>query len=113
MPKVILTEYGLLRLHDPSYTLVIKYMCRSLLSFFPSYYGNGHTAVLPDCFDVDVLDTFLHLCQLTETLLQKYLPDAELWLGETSSFYGSGAPVLSSAYVAGFMYVACFDISIP
>ena len=82
-------------------------------SFFPSYYGNGQTAILPDCFNVGVLDSFLHTCQDAENFIQKYLPDAELWLGETSSFYGGGASVLSSAYVAGFMYVPCFDISIP
>ncbi len=82
-----------------------SYFIRVLLSsFICRYYENGATAVLPDFFSVSVLDKFIIEAMSAQGLLSEYQPDIELWLGETSSCYG-GAPVLSNAYVAGFMYV--------
>ena len=68
-----------------------------------SYYTNGHTAILPDFFSVPLLDRFIFDAKVTKTYVNEYQPGTELWLGETSSTYGGGTPVLSGAYVAGFM----------
>lgn len=67
------------------------------------YYENGHTALLPDFFTVTVLDKLIGECKTAFGAVQKYQPGIELWLGETSSCYGGGAPHLSNTYVAGFM----------
>ena len=68
-----------------------------------SYYTNGRTADLPDFFYLYYLDHFIIDANLTRKYVDEYQPDAELWLGETSSTYGGGTPTLSDAYVAGFM----------
>ena len=67
------------------------------------YYTNGQTAVLPDFFSVPLLDRFIFDAKVTKMYVDEYQPGTELWLGETSSTYGGGTPVLSGAYVAGFM----------
>ena len=69
----------------------------------PSYYTNGRTAVLPDFFNLYYLDHFISYANIARKYVNQYRPDAELWLGETSSTYGGGTPSLSDAYVAGFM----------
>ena len=68
-----------------------------------SYYTNGQTAILPDFLSVPLLDRLVYDAKVTKTYVNKYQPGTELWLGETSSMYGGGTPVLSGAYVAGFM----------
>ena len=75
------------------------------ISFSCSYYLNGAKAVLPDMFNVAVLDSFINEAKEAKSYAFKYLPKAELWLGETSSCYGGGTPVLSSSFVSGFMCV--------
>ena len=50
-----------------------------------------------------LLDGFISSANLARIYVAEDLPDAELWLGETSSTYGGGTPTLSDAYVAGFM----------
>ncbi|XP_064386815.1 heparanase-like [Halichondria panicea] len=69
------------------------------------YYLNGAKAVLPDMFNVAVLDSFINEAKEAKSYAFKYLPKAELWLGETSSCYGGGTPVLSSSFVSGFMWL--------
>ncbi len=67
------------------------------------YYLNGKTAVLPDFFTVSVLDKLISEAKLARNVVSEYHRDIELWLGETSSCYGGGAPGLSDTFVAGFM----------
>ena len=50
-----------------------------------------------------LLDEFVSIARLTQSYVNEYQRGTELWLGETSSTYDSGTPVLSGAYVAGFM----------
>ena len=72
-------------------------------NFLARYYANGRNGTLPQFYDVDLLDEFITtaVCfQATAALLQ---PQADVWLGETSSMFGGGAPHLSDSYVAGFM----------
>ena len=76
-----------------------------------SYYEHGTTAVLPDFFDPNILDMFMEAANETMIETLKHNISVELWLGETSSCYGGGAPVLSGSYIAGFMQaVICRDI---
>ncbi len=59
--------------------------------------------MLPDMFNVDVLDKFITEAESASNNSLTLSPDTEVWLGETSSCYGGGTPILSSSYVAGFM----------
>lgn len=75
-----------------------------LISILLRYYGNGSTAKLQDFTSIELLDHFIKEAKTASEMANKYQQGAELWLGETSSFYGGGAPDLSDTYVAGFMY---------
>jgi len=69
-----------------------------------SYYINGKTAELEDMMSTDVLDSLVEqLTKLQHTVAAAGRKHNPLWLGETSSCYGGGAPGLSDSYVAGFM----------
>jgi heparanase 1 len=72
---------------------------------YHQYYGNGSTAKLPQCYDVNLLDSLIHVAVYFQASTDALQPQADLWLGETSSFYGSGAPNLSNTYVAGFLWL--------
>ncbi|XP_040012608.1 heparanase isoform X2 [Xiphias gladius] len=69
------------------------------------YYVNGRDTSLEDFLDPEVLDT---LALKTNEVLEKVRlvsPGKTVWLGETSSAYGGGAPGLSDTFVAGFMWL--------
>ena len=63
--------------------------------------------MLPDFFDPIVLDKFMDTVGEIQQIIMHHSINVELWLGETSSCFGGGAPVLSSSYIAGFMQVYC------
>ncbi|WAR21373.1 HPSE-like protein [Mya arenaria] len=69
------------------------------------YYINGRTATLDQFYDPTVLNSFgselVTAVNITRTLGTK----APIWLGETSSAWGGGAPGISDRYVAGFMWL--------
>ena len=59
------------------------------------YYMNGHIAELEDFLDITKLNYFPKMIDTVGNFLKKRKIDKPLWLGETSSAYGSGAPGLS------------------
>nr|XP_044999473.1 heparanase [Jaculus jaculus] len=75
------------------------------------YYLNGRNATKEDFLSSDVLDTFI--LSVTEILqvVEETKPGKKVWLGETSSAYGGGAPLLSDTFVAGFMWLDKLGLS--
>ena len=67
------------------------------------YYGNGKTGTLPQFYDVDLLDDYIHTAIYYQSATALLHPEADVWLGETSSLYDGGTPHLSDSFVAGFM----------
>ena len=74
------------------------------LFIFFRYYVNGRTATVDDFTSAEVLDYLpqqIHI--INETMAKAGYHGYPMWLGETSSAYGGGAPGLSDRYVAGFL----------
>ncbi|XP_044080688.1 heparanase isoform X2 [Neovison vison] len=68
------------------------------------YYLNGRIATKEDFLNPDVLDTFTSSVQKVFQVVEETRPHKKVWLGETSSAYGGGAPLLSNTFVAGFIF---------
>ncbi|KAM9820317.1 heparanase [Neosynchiropus ocellatus] len=67
------------------------------------YYVNGRYASLEDFLDPEVLDSLQwKIREVLKTVARVKKP---VWLGETSSAYGGGAPGLSDTFAAGFMWM--------
>nr|7RG8_A Chain A, Heparanase 50 kDa subunit [Homo sapiens]8E07_A Chain A, Heparanase 50 kDa subunit [Homo sapiens]8E08_A Chain A, Heparanase 50 kDa subunit [Homo sapiens] len=75
------------------------------------YYLNGRTATLEDFLNPDVLDTFISQVQKVLQVVESTRPGKKVWLGETSSAYGGGAPGLSDTFAAGFMWLDKLGLS--
>ncbi|KAF3825052.1 hypothetical protein GH733_005686, partial [Mirounga leonina] len=75
------------------------------LKILRSYYLNGRIATKEDFLNPDVLDTF------TSSVVEETRPHKKVWLGETSSAYGGGAPLLSNTFAAGFMWLDKLGLS--
>nr|XP_033503556.1 heparanase [Epinephelus lanceolatus] len=69
------------------------------------YYVNGRDTSQEDFLDPEVLDSLA--LKISEVLkkVKRLSPGKPVWLGETSSAYGGGAPGLSDTFVAGFMWL--------
>jgi len=68
-----------------------------------SYYLNGRTARLEDMMSTEVLDSLSEqLSRLQDAVEAAGRSHNPLWLGETGSCLGGGAPGLSDSYAAGF-----------
>lgn len=72
---------------------------------FSSYYVNGRSATREDFLSPEVLDSFATAIHDVLEIVEATVPGKKVWLGETSSAYGGGAPQLSNTYVAGFMWL--------
>ncbi|XP_037065117.1 heparanase isoform X2 [Peromyscus leucopus] len=76
-----------------------------------SYYLNGRVATKEDFLSSDVLDTFIFSVRKILKVTKEIRPGRKVWLGETSSAYGGGAPLLSNTFAAGFMWLDKLGIS--
>ncbi|XP_016011745.2 heparanase isoform X1 [Rousettus aegyptiacus] len=75
------------------------------------YYLNGRIATKEDFLNPDVLDTFILSVQKVFQVVEETRPHKKVWLGETSSAYGGGAPSLSNTFAAGFMWLDKLGLS--
>ncbi|XP_072798535.1 heparanase [Vicugna pacos] len=75
------------------------------------YYLNGRIATKEDFLNPDVLDTFILSVQKIFQVVEETRPHKKVWLGETSSAYGGGAPLLSNTFAAGFMWLDKLGLS--
>ncbi|KAG7217776.1 hypothetical protein INR49_010128 [Caranx melampygus] len=69
------------------------------------YYVNGRDTSLEDFLDPEVLDTLILKTNEVLEKVNQVSPGKTVWLGETSSAYGGGAPGLSDTFAAGFIPV--------
>ncbi|RVE66261.1 hypothetical protein OJAV_G00124520 [Oryzias javanicus] len=69
------------------------------------YYVNGREASLENFLDPEVLDSLAVKTREVLETVEKASPGTPVWLGETSSAFGGGAPGLSDSFVAGFMWL--------
>ena len=69
------------------------------------YYVDGRTATADDFLDPTILDLFPAQAQEVINVVKTIGKKVPMWLGETSSAWGGGAPDLSNRYIAGFMYL--------
>ncbi|XP_007447591.1 PREDICTED: heparanase isoform X2 [Lipotes vexillifer] len=75
------------------------------------YYLNGRIATKEDFLNPDVLDTFISSVQKIFQAVEETRRHKKVWLGETSSAYGGGAPLLSNTFAAGFMWLDKLGLS--
>ncbi|XP_072112435.1 heparanase [Mobula birostris] len=75
------------------------------------YYVNGRNASLKDFLSPQVLDSLVWRINQIHQVVAKTVPGKKIWLGETSSAYGGGAPDLSDRFVAGFMWLDKLGLS--
>lgn len=118
--RQLLSQYPLYRhaeLYGPDVGQPRKHTQSLLRSFLKSggkaidavtwhhYYVNGRSATREDFLSPDVLDSFATAVHDVLEIVEATVPGKKVWLGETSSAYGGGAPQLSNTYVAGFMWL--------
>ncbi|XP_067658911.1 heparanase-like [Haliotis asinina] len=72
---------------------------------FHQYYGFEGIASLGTFIDPEVMDRLIISINTVRNITTPADPNTPLWLGETSSFSGGGAPGLSDRYVAGFLWL--------
>ncbi len=72
---------------------------------FCSYYGASTNATLRNFTDPNYLDRFLDYVIYAKDIIksQSATKNTPIWIGETASTYGGGAPGLSDGYAAGFL----------
>ncbi|XP_068043952.1 LOW QUALITY PROTEIN: heparanase [Anomalospiza imberbis] len=124
--RQLLNNYALYqhaKLYGPDVGQPRKHAQRLLRSFLKSgrkvidsvtwhhYYVNGQSATREDFLSPEVLDTFATAIYEVLEIVGQTVLDKKVWLGETSSAYGGGAPRLSNTYVAGFMWLDKLGLS--
>uniref|UniRef100_A0A4W3JI07 Heparanase n=1 Tax=Callorhinchus milii TaxID=7868 RepID=A0A4W3JI07_CALMI len=85
--------------------------CATTFLFFPSYYVNGRNTSLKDFLSPAILDSLRPKVKEVFQVVAKTVAGKKVWLGETSSAFGGGAPDLSNKYVAGFMWLDKLGLS--
>ncbi|CAK9302844.1 unnamed protein product [Gordionus sp. m RMFG-2023] len=70
------------------------------------YYISGPKAKAEQFIDPDILDTLKpKIVSVNQVVKDGPLPDLQVWLGEGSSAWSSGAPNITDRYIAGFMFL--------
>ncbi|XP_069970578.1 heparanase isoform X3 [Penaeus vannamei] len=69
------------------------------------YYVNGRTATLEKFLAPEVFDQLIWQVEEVVRVRDQLTPNTPVWLTETSSAWGGGAPGLSNAFVGGFMWL--------
>lgn len=69
------------------------------------YYVNGRNATPEEFLSPKVLDSLVWRIKQILKVVAKTVPGKKVWLGETSSAYGGGAPDLSNTFIAGFIEI--------
>lgn len=72
---------------------------------FHQYYENGAVATADDFVNPDVLNILYDELHAGVNLTRAAGCNAKVWLGETSSCWGGGAPGLSDTFLAAFMWL--------
>ncbi|XP_046750620.1 heparanase-like [Diprion similis] len=67
------------------------------------YYLNGHIATVEDFINPNTFNYLVNQIHSLSDFIGDY--DIRVWLSETSSAWGSGAPNLSDRFVAGFLWL--------
>lgn len=75
------------------------------------YYVNGRNATPEEFLSPKVLDSLVWRIKQILKVVAKTVPGKKVWLGETSSAYGGGAPDLSNTFIAGFMWLDKLGLS--
>lgn len=67
---------------------------------------NGRTATLKDFLNATILDSIQPVINSVKNSVHQFVgPRMPIWLGETASAYGGGAPNLSNTFASGFMWL--------
>ncbi|XP_067012004.2 heparanase [Anabrus simplex] len=69
------------------------------------YYLNGRTATVADFISPQTLNVLEQQIKAVEEVVADFFPEVPIWLSETSSAYGGGAPDLSDRFLAGFLWL--------
>lgn len=69
------------------------------------YYLNGHIAQAEDFLNISTFDILPMQIESMLEVISKTNKSISMWLSETGSAYGGGAPGLSDKYIAGFLWL--------
>lgn len=69
------------------------------------YYVNGHVAVMGDFMKPDVMNELAWQVSQVVSVRDHLAPGRPIWLTETGSASGGGAPGLSNSFVGGFLWL--------
>ncbi|XP_022100509.1 heparanase-like [Acanthaster planci] len=74
---------------------------------FHSYYLDGREATVDDFLNPKTLDGLLpgQIKLVKSVVTESRGPGSQVWLGETGSAFGGGAPNISDRFVAGFLFL--------
>lgn len=78
---------------------------------FHQYYCNGRSATLKDFLNIDLMDSLGEEISTVKEIVNKVGQNKSIWLGESGSAWGGGAPGLSDSYIAGFLWLDKLGLS--
>lgn len=75
------------------------------------YYLNGHIAKKEDFYNSSVFERLPEQINSLKKTIKLSGQNISMWLSETSSAFGTGAPKLSNRYLAGFLWLDKLGVS--